>query len=89
MPKTPSLSISTPNNSIHNDNPTYTYTIRSTLLSSNSSHPLGTLLYIDFIFYDTISIHGYTPVLDVVCASIAYPFAFPTHVKCFLVSIFL
>ena len=89
MSKKPIPSILIPNNSIYDDNPIYTHTIYSSLLSSNSSYSLGSLLYIDFNFYNIISIYSYAFVLDMIYTSTAYLFTFPTCVKCSPVSIFL
>ena len=44
-------------------------------------YPPGALLQLDFSFYNTISLRGFTSVLDVMCASTSCPRAYPTRSK--------
>ena len=39
----------------------------------DAAHPPGEILHIDFSFYPSTSIYGFTSVLDVLCASTSYP----------------
>ena len=49
------------------------------LPTSDSAHPPGALLHIDFSFYNVISIRGFALVLDIACASTSHSFSFPTR----------
>ena len=41
----------------------------------------GALLHLDFSFYDAISLSGFASVLDGICVSTSYVWAFPTRSK--------
>ena len=43
---------------------------------NESLHPPGSLLYMDFLFYDIESVRGYTSVLDITYLSTRCPFSF-------------
>ena len=55
--------------------------IQPGLLILDASYLPGVLLHLDFIFYDIESIRGYNVVLDVVCTSTTYGYAFSTRAK--------
>ena len=46
-----------------------------------STYPPGAFLFLDFSFYNVVSVRGFSSVLDVICASTRYPFAFPTKAQ--------
>ena len=60
--------------------------IKAPKVSANSSAPKrnltpGQMLYMDFCFYRTVSIRGYTAYLSVTCFVTGYSFVFPTRSK--------
>ena len=59
------------------------------LTTPDAIYPPGALLHLDFSFYPVTSVRGFTSVLDVLCASTSYPWAFPTRSKRSPVSIVL
>ena len=50
-------------------------------INDYSSNPPGSFLFIDFSFYNVVSIRGFTSVLDVIYTSTRYSFTFPIRSK--------
>ena len=59
------------------------------LPTPDAMYLLGVLIHMDFSLYNTISTRSFTSVLDIICAIIAYSWAFPTRSKRISVSILL
>jgi len=69
-----------PSNEVNNDS-SLDINILYSLPTPDSVYPLGTLLHLDFSFYDITSIYGFILVLDIICVSISYYWVFPTWLK--------
>lgn len=41
----------------------------------------GSFIFLDFSFYNVVSIRGFSSVIDIICASTRYSFSFPTRPK--------